>query len=70
MTFDEAENVNVLLRAVYKIGWPGVEDAVNGPPDLMVQLAAHDLAAKAYKKLGVGIHPAEIQKAERRQYRN
>ena len=63
----EANQVNVLVRAVYQIDRP-YADTGNGPDERAVRLAAHDLIVRAYKVLRAGVHPADIQKAERRHH--
>jgi len=63
----EANQVNVLLRALYQIDRP-YADTGNGPEVLEVKVAAVFLAERSNKVLRSGVHPADIQKTERRHH--
>ncbi len=67
MNITEANDVNVLLHALYVIESPYRETG-NGPTKETVRLAAHAMAVRADKVLHAGVHPSDIQKAERRHY--
>lgn len=66
MTVGEARAVNILLRTIFVIDLPlrGTEAPLL---EETRQAAAH-LAEKAYKTLSAGVHPADIQRAKRRNY--
>ena len=65
MTSDEAWAVNVLVREVYHLG-THQGDRRDAPDPGTTRQAAYLLLAGAYKKLGMGIHPSDVVKIERR----